>query len=74
MHQKRIPDSGRNSLRKLLIPPVFVLLSLILLVAFNFFIQELNIIPFPFNLSGLVMVFTGFAIMGNARDLLKSTR
>jgi protein-S-isoprenylcysteine O-methyltransferase Ste14 len=56
-------------MRKLIIPPVFVLISLILIVIFYFVSPEFNWIPFPANLIGIVVSFTGFVIMGKSRDL-----
>ena len=42
-----------------------------MIILFYFVIPELNIIPFPFNLLGLLVAFGGFVIMGKARDLFK---
>ena len=58
-------------MKKLLIPPVFVFLSLALIIVFYFVLPKLNFIPFPFNFIGLAIAFTGFVIMGKARDLFK---
>jgi len=58
-------------MKKLFIPRMLVLYSLILIILFFFVIPGLNIIPFPFNLTGLPVAFYGFAIMGKARDLFK---
>ena len=57
-------------MKKLLIPPVFVLLSLILIVGFYFFIPKFNIISFPFNLSGLAITMVGFAFTGKSHEAL----
>jgi protein-S-isoprenylcysteine O-methyltransferase Ste14 len=58
-------------MRKLIIPPIFVLISLILIVIFYFVLPEFNWIPFPVNLIGILVSFTGFVIMGKSRDLFK---
>jgi len=54
---------------KLFIPPVFVFVSLILIVVFYLLIPQFNWIPFPFNLGGIIISFLGFSIMGKSRDL-----
>ncbi len=38
---------------------------------FYFVISELNIILFPFNLTGIIIAFGGFVLTGKARDLFK---
>jgi protein-S-isoprenylcysteine O-methyltransferase Ste14 len=58
-------------MKKLVIPPVFVLLSIILIVLFYFILSEYNRIPFPVNLTGVFIAFAGFVIMGKSRDLFK---
>jgi protein-S-isoprenylcysteine O-methyltransferase Ste14 len=58
-------------MKKLFIPPVFVLISLILIIGFCFFLSEYNIIPFPFNFAGILIALPGFALMGKSRDLFK---
>ena len=58
-------------LKKICIPPVFVLLSLLLIVLFYFIIPKFNLIPFPFNLGGILIAFLGFSIMGKSRDLFR---
>jgi len=58
-------------MKKLFIPPVLVLFSLILVIVFYFLLPELNVVPFPINLTGLIIAFAGFSIMGKARDLFK---
>ncbi len=58
-------------MKNIFIPPVFVLISLVLIVCFYFFIPEFNYISFPYNLSGLIFVFAGFGIMGTTRNLFK---
>ena len=58
-------------MKNIIIPPVFVLLSLILIIGFYLYLPQYNIIPFPFNLLGMVVLSGGFAIMGKARYLFK---
>lgn len=58
-------------MHKILIPPVFVFLSIAIILLSYFLLPHYNFIPFPFNLSGLIVVFGGITIMGKARDLFK---
>jgi protein-S-isoprenylcysteine O-methyltransferase Ste14 len=58
-------------MKRLIVPPLFVLLSLILIVLPHFLVPAYNIIPFPYNFAGLIICFGGFALMGKARDLFK---
>jgi len=58
-------------MKKLIIPPVFVLISIILIVLFYFVSPKFNLIAFPYNLSGILLSFIGFTIMGKSRDLFK---
>jgi protein-S-isoprenylcysteine O-methyltransferase Ste14 len=58
-------------MRKILIPPVFVLLSLILIIAFYFKLPAYNWIPFPINLLGIIVSISGFILMSKARMLFK---
>jgi len=58
-------------MKRLFIPPVFVLFSLLLIVLFYFIIPEYNLIPFPFNLGGILIAFPGFGMMGKSRDLFR---
>lgn len=52
------------------IPPILYVSSLLLIASFYILLEDLNIIPFPFNLTGLVFVFLGFTIMGKAKKLM----
>ncbi|MBK8808370.1 MAG: isoprenylcysteine carboxylmethyltransferase family protein [Bacteroidales bacterium] len=61
-------------MKKIIIPPVFVLVFLILIVISYFLIPEYNLLPFPFNLLGVIISFLGFVIMGKARDLFKKNQ
>jgi len=58
-------------MNKLIIPPTLVAYSLILIVLFYFVLPTYNIIPFPFNLGGLILVFMAVSVTGKARDLHK---
>jgi protein-S-isoprenylcysteine O-methyltransferase Ste14 len=58
-------------MKKLIIPPIFVLISLILIVTFYFVLPEFNWIPIPVNLLGILVSIIGFGIMGKSRDLFK---
>lgn len=58
-------------MKRIIIPPVFVLISLILIVISYFLLPELNWIPFPLNLLGIIVGFVGFVIMGKSNDLFK---
>lgn len=58
-------------MKKLFIPPVILLLCFLLIVLFFFLTPEYNLVPFPFNLCGIIMAFIGFVIMGKSRDLFK---
>jgi protein-S-isoprenylcysteine O-methyltransferase Ste14 len=58
-------------MKKLFIPPVFLLLSLLLIPLFYFLFPAFNRVIFPFNLIGLVIVFVGVLCMSKARDLFK---
>jgi protein-S-isoprenylcysteine O-methyltransferase Ste14 len=58
-------------MKKLFIPPVFVLISLILIVGFYFFMPGFNIIPFPFNFLGILVAFPGFALTGKTWELFR---
>ncbi|MBN2813135.1 MAG: isoprenylcysteine carboxylmethyltransferase family protein [Bacteroidales bacterium] len=56
-------------LRKLLIAPVFMLLSFTGIVFFYFALPAYNLIPFPFNLAGVIVAFGGFVVMGKSYDI-----
>lgn len=58
-------------MKKLFIPPVFVVVVLMLIVTFSLYFPKLNIIPFPYNLAGLFVLYAGVTIMGKARDLFR---
>lgn len=56
-------------MKKLLIPPVFILVCLALMVLFYYIFPDFNIISFPFNMIGILVAIAGFVIMNKARDL-----
>lgn len=56
-------------MNKILIPPVFVFISLCLIILFYFLLPGYNWIPFPYNFLGVLIAFSGFVIMGKTRDL-----
>jgi protein-S-isoprenylcysteine O-methyltransferase Ste14 len=58
-------------MKNIFIPPVFVVLSLILIVLFYFIVPEYNKVPFPQSLAGIVIIFIGFMLMGKTWDLFK---
>lgn len=56
---------------KFLIPPTFLFLSLTTMGLCYAFAPTYAIIPFPFNLLGVVISFFGVFIMGKSRELFK---
>ncbi len=58
-------------MKKLIIPPVFVLLSIILIVLSYFLLPQYNYLPIPYNFAGIAVSFAGFVLMGKSRDLFK---
>lgn len=56
-------------MKNLFIPPAVVLYSVIFIILFYLFLKQFNIIPFPYNLGGIIITFVGFTIMGKSRDL-----
>ncbi|MBA7511575.1 hypothetical protein ES705_03571 [subsurface metagenome] len=53
------------------IPPLYLLLSVLLIISFYFIFPGLNIVPRPYNLGGIILMFLGFIIVGKAKDLFK---
>ena len=51
------------------IPPTYFFSSLACIVLIYFLFASYNIIPFPFNLSGLIFMYVGLIMNKNARDL-----
>ena len=58
-------------MKKLFIPPAILIFYLFLIIIFFFLIPEYNLIPFPYNLSGIIVAFAGFVLMGKSRDLFR---
>lgn len=58
-------------MKRFLVPPLFVLISLILVVLFHFQMPGFNIIPFPYHFAGVIISFSGIVFMGKARELFK---
>ena len=58
-------------MKKLFIPPVILLFCFLLIILFFFLLPDLNLVPFPYNLSGIIVAFAGFIIMGKSHDLFK---
>jgi protein-S-isoprenylcysteine O-methyltransferase Ste14 len=50
------------------IPPVFLFTILILIITLYFLLPGYNLIPFPYNLCGVIAGLAGFIIMGKAHD------
>ena len=63
--------SKRNRMKGIIIPPVLAFVFLILTVSWFFVFPALNLIPFPFNLSGIIVCLTGLTIMGKTKQLFK---
>lgn len=61
----------RFAMNKIIIPPVFVLLGIAIESLCYFVAQDLNAIPFPYTLAGLVLLWAGFTLMGKTRELFK---
>jgi protein-S-isoprenylcysteine O-methyltransferase Ste14 len=58
-------------MKKLYIPPSLIAYSILIMIALYFFASQFNLIGFPFNLIGILIAFSGFILMGKARDLFK---
>jgi protein-S-isoprenylcysteine O-methyltransferase Ste14 len=58
-------------MKKIIIPPVFLLISFILIAAFYFILEDYNYIIFPYNFFGIIPFFGGFVLTGKAHDLFK---
>ncbi|MFH1321074.1 MAG: isoprenylcysteine carboxylmethyltransferase family protein, partial [Bacteroidota bacterium] len=53
------------------IPPVYLSLCLILIVILFFLLPQMNLIKFPYNLSGFIFVFIGVFLNKNSHYLFK---
>lgn len=58
-------------MKKLYIPPTLIAYSILIMIALYFFAPQFNLIGFPYNLIGILIAFSGFILMGKARDLFK---
>jgi hypothetical protein len=58
-------------LRKLFIAPVFLLLSITGIVVCYFMWPACNLVPFPYNLLGVLTAFGGFILMGKSYDIFE---
>ncbi len=61
-------------MKKIIIPPVFLLISFILIVLFYFIFPQFNVIPFPYNLAGIFISFIGFGFTGLTWKLFRTYR
>jgi protein-S-isoprenylcysteine O-methyltransferase Ste14 len=61
-------------MKKLFIPPVYLLIGFIFIVLFYYFIPRLNVISFPYNLGGLLIAIPGFACMGATSLIFRKHR
>lgn len=50
------------------VPPVFLFLFIILSVIFFFVLPEYNVIPFPFNFSGIIFIIAGLVFASKTYD------
>jgi protein-S-isoprenylcysteine O-methyltransferase Ste14 len=58
-------------MKKIVIPPVFVLFCCLCIILFSFEFRKFNLILFPYNLGGLIIFLPGFYCMGITRMLFK---
>jgi protein-S-isoprenylcysteine O-methyltransferase Ste14 len=58
-------------MKKLYIPPSLIAYCFVCMAVFYFALPDFNMILFPFNFIGLMIAFSGFFLMGKARDLFK---
>jgi len=61
-------------MKKLYIPPTLIVYCLLSMIAIYFLLPKFNLILFPYNLIGLLIAFSGFYLMGQARDLFKKNQ
>ncbi|MCF8374428.1 MAG: isoprenylcysteine carboxylmethyltransferase family protein [Bacteroidales bacterium] len=55
-------------MNKAFVPLALLVYSIVLIILFCFLLPDFNLIPFPYNMAGVLIAFTGFTIMGNSRD------
>lgn len=58
-------------MNKIIIPPIFVLAAIAIESLCYFLAQDLNAIPFPYTMTGLILLWAGFTLMGKTRELFK---
>ena len=58
-------------MKNLFIPPVLFIFTMILIVASFFVMPTFNLIPFPYNLAGLLLIWAGIVLNGKVVDLCK---
>lgn len=58
-------------MKKLYIPPLLIAYCIITMILLYCFLPQYNLIAFPFNLIGFLISFSGFVLMGKARELFK---
>ena len=58
-------------MRKILIPPVFLIACLAAMIVVSLAFADYNLIVFPYNLIGLGFVYVGLSIMSKVRMLFK---
>lgn len=56
-------------MKNLFIPPVLVVYCILTMIVLYFFAPKCNLIGFPYNLTGVLIAFSGFILMGKAREL-----
>ena len=60
-----------KTMKKLYIPPILIVYCIFIMTALYFFVPQFNLIRFPFNLIGILILFLGFILMGKSRDLFR---
>ncbi len=55
--------------KELINPMFFVFISALLIIVFYFTLPEYDLIPYPYNLIGILIALFGFSIMGKTRKL-----
>jgi len=58
-------------MKNLYIPPTLITYCILIMITLYFFVPQFNLIGFPYNLIGILIAFSGFVLMGKARDLFK---
>ena len=58
-------------MKKLFIPPTLIAYCIASMILLYLFVPKFNFLYFPYNMLGLLVAFSGFILMGKARDLFK---